>query len=116
MLAFSSTAFDPAIGWARRQERQISALSLAGGFAFDSATFGRIDLALSQAVFIVYLLVAGISIAVLHVLESRPDGMKPSDKTRTILVAITQIALGCQLSGFCVFYIRSDSVTSSWPF
>ena len=98
MLAFSSTAFDPAIGWARRHERQISALSLAGGFAFDSATFGRIDHALTQAVFIVYLLVAGISIAVLHVLESRPDGRKPSDKTRTILVAITQFALGCLLS------------------
>src|SRR5262249_50841251 len=59
---------------------------------------------------------AGITIAVLHVLESRPDGRKPSDKTRTILVAITQFALGCLLSGFCVFYIRSASVTSSWPF
>src|SRR3954466_9876587 len=116
MLAFSSTTFDPAIGWARRHERQISALSLAGGFAFDSATFGRIDHALVQAVFIVYLLVAGISIAVLHVLESRPDGKKPSDRTRTILVAVTQFALGCLLSGFCVFYIRSASVTSSWPF
>jgi hypothetical protein len=50
------------------------------------------------------------------VLESRPDGRKPSDKTRTILVAITQFALGCLLSGFCVFYIRSASITSSWPF
>src|SRR3954469_13370184 len=116
MLAFSSTAFDPAISWARRHERKISALSLAGGFAFDSATFGRIDHAMVQAVFIVYLLVAGISIAVLHVLESRPDGRKPTDKTRTILVAITQFALGCLLSGFCVFYIRSASITSSWPF
>jgi hypothetical protein len=60
--------------------------------------------------------VAGISIAILHALESRPDGKKPSDKTRTILVAITQFALGCLLSGFCVFYIRSASITSSWPF
>jgi hypothetical protein len=116
MRSFDTKAFDPAIGWARRHERQISALSLAGGFAFDSATFGRIDHAVTQAVFIVYLLVAGISIAVLHVLESRPDGRKPSDKTRTILVAITQFALGCLLSGFCVFYIRSASITSSWPF
>ena len=116
MRSFDTKAFEPAIGWARRHERQISALSLAGGFAFDSATFGRIDHAVTQAVFIVYLLVAGISIAVLHVLESRPDGRKPSDKTRTILVAITQFALGCLLSGFCVFYIRSASVTSSWPF
>ena len=116
MRAFDTKAFHPAISWARKHERQISALSLAGGFAFDSATFGRIDHAITQAVFIVYLLVVGISIAVLHVLESRPDGKKPSDKTRTILVAVTQFALGCLLSGFCVFYIRSASVTSSWPF
>ena len=116
MRTLYTKAFEPAIGWARRHERQISALSLAGGFAFDSATFGRIDHAVTQAVFIVYLLVAGISIAALHVLESRPEGRKPSDKTRTILVAITQFALGCLLSGFCVFYIRSASITSSWPF
>ena len=116
MRTFDTKAFEPAIGWARRHERQISALSLAGGFAFDSATFGRIDHAITQAVFIVYLLVAGIAIAVLHGLESRPDGRKLSDKTRTILVAITQFALGCLLSGFCVFYIRSASITSSWPF
>jgi hypothetical protein len=116
MRPFDTKAFEPAIGWARRNERIISALSLAGGFAFDSATFGRIDHAVTQAVFIVYLLVAGLAIAVLHGLESRPDGNKPSDKTRTILVAITQFALGCLLSGFCVFYIRSASITSSWPF
>jgi hypothetical protein len=116
MRAFDTRAFDPAISWARKHERQVSALSLAGGFAFDSATFGRIDHAVTQAVFIVYLLVAGIAIAVLHALESRPDGRKPSDKTRTILVAVTQFALGCLLSGFCVFYIRSASITSSWPF
>jgi len=116
MRAFDTKAFEPAIGWARKHERQISALSLAGGFAFDSVSFGRIDHAVTQAVFIVYLLVAGIAIAVLHGLESRPEGRKPSDKTRTILVAITQFALGCLLSGFCVFYIRSASITSSWPF
>jgi hypothetical protein len=116
MRAFDTKAFDPAISWARKHERQISALSLAGGFAFDSATFGRIDHAITQAVFIVYLLVAGTAIAALHTLESRPDGRKPSDKTRTVLVAITQFGLGCLLSGFCVFYIRSASITSSWPF
>ncbi|HEX4272430.1 MAG TPA: DUF2914 domain-containing protein [Rhizomicrobium sp.] len=116
MRPFDTKAFEPAISWARKHERQISALSLAGGFAFDSASFGRIDHAITQAVFIVYLLVAGIAIASLHVLESRPDGKKPSDKTRTIMVAVTQFALGCLLSGFCVFYIRSASITSSWPF
>jgi len=116
MRTFDTKAFEPAIGWARRHEGKISALSLAGGFAFDSWAFGRIDHARTQAVFIVYLLAAGISIAVLHGLESRPDGRKPSDKTRTGLIFVTQFMLGCLLSGFCVFYIRSASITSSWPF
>ena len=116
MRSFDTKAFEPAISWARRHERKISALSLAGGFAFDSWAFGRIDHARTHAVFIVYLLAAGITIAVLHGLESRPDGRKPSDKTRAILIFVTQFALGCLLSGFCVFYIRSASITSSWPF
>ena len=108
--------FEQTVSWARAHERHLSALSLAGGFAFDSYTFGRIDRPLTQLVFIIYLLVAGVSIAVLHILESRPDDRKPSDRTRTILIAVAQFALGCLLSGFCVFYIRSASVVSSWPF
>lgn len=108
--------FEQTVSWARAHERHLSALSLAGGFAFDSYTFGRIDRPLTQLVFVVYLLVAGIAIAVLHVLESRPDERKPSDRTRAVLISVAQFALGCLLSGFCVFYIRSASVTASWPF
>ena len=104
------------LSWAERRERHLTGVWLAGGFAFDSWTFGRIDRPETQAVFIVYLLVAGIAIAVLHMLESRPEGRKPSDRTRTILIFLTQFALGALLSGFCVFYIRSASITSSWPF
>lgn len=108
--------FEQTVSWARAHERQLSALSLAGGFAFDSYSFGRIDRPLTQLVFIVYLLVTGTAIAVLHWLESRGDDRKPSDRTRTILIAVAQFALGCLLSGFCVFYIRSASITASWPF
>src|SRR6201999_3821545 len=108
--------FEHTVSWARAHERHLSALSLAGGFAFDSYTFGRIDRPLTQLVFIVYLIVAGVAIAVLHALESRPDDKKPSDRTRTILVSVAQFALGCLLSGFCVFYIRSAAIGASWPF
>lgn len=108
--------FEYTVSWAKAHERHLSALSLAGGFAFDSYAFGRIDRPMTQAVFIIYLLVAGITIAVLHALESRPDNLKPSARTRTILVSVAQFALGCLLSGFCVFYIRSASVGASWPF
>src|ERR1700753_3039289 len=108
--------FEHTVSWARAHERHLSALSLAGGFAFDSYAFGRIDRPMTQAVFIAYLLVAGIAIAVLHALESRPDEKKPTTRTRTILVTVAQFALGCLLSGFCVFYIRSASIGASWPF
>ena len=115
MRAIEAT-WDSTLGIAKRYERHISALSLAGGFAFDSWAFGSIERPETQAVFIVYLLVAGITIAILHVLESRGEDRRPSDRLRTILVFIIQFALGALLSGFCVFYIRSASVTSSWPF
>lgn len=106
-------------GWARAHERHFSALAMAGGFAFDSYAFGRIDRPATQAVFIFYLIMAGVSIAVLHVMESRSP-RAPGDvraaRIHTLLVTATQFALGALLSGFCVFYIRSASPGSSWPF
>jgi len=87
---------------------------MAGGFAFDSYAFGRIDRPMTQAVFVAYLVIAGGSIAVLHQLESKPD--KPSARLHAGLVAATQFSLGALLSGFCVFYIRSASLGASWPF
>jgi len=109
-------ALDTTIHWAKAHERHLSALFMAGGFAFDSWAFGRIDHPATQAVFIIYLLVAGISIAALHGLESRPEERRPSERVRAGLMFAIQFALGCLLSGFCVFYIRSASITSSWPF
>lgn len=105
-----------AISLAHRYERHISAVSLIGGFLFDNYAFGRIDRPSTHIVFISYLLVAAIAIAVLHWLESRPPEKLPSARTRTILAAATQFALGCLLSGFCVFYLRSASLFASWPY
>lgn len=89
---------------------------MVGGYAFDSYSFGRIDHASTHIVFLAYLAVAGVAIAVSHRLESRPPERQPSERTRTILTAVTQFALGCLLSGFCVFYLRSASLWASWPY
>jgi len=101
---------------AHQYERHLSAVSMAGGYAFDSYSFGRIDHASTHIVFLGYLAVAGVAIAVSHRLESRPPERQPSERTRTILTAVTQFALGCLLSGFCVFYLRSASLWASWPY
>ncbi|MEI9991439.1 MAG: DUF2914 domain-containing protein [Rhizomicrobium sp.] len=104
------------IAFAHQYERHLSAASLVGGYAFDSYSFGRIDHATTHIVFLAYLAVAGVAIAVSHRLESRPPERQPSERTRTILTAVTQFALGCLLSGFCVFYLRSASLWASWPY
>jgi len=104
------------IAFAQQYERHLSAASMVGGFAFDSYSFGRIDHASTHVVFLAYLAVAGIAIAVSHRLESQPEEQQPSERTRTILTAVTQFALGCLLSGFCVFYLRSASLWASWPY
>ena len=116
MRVFDPKTLDPAVGWVRAHERHLSALFMAGGFLFDSWAFGRIDHPATQAVFIVYLLVAGIAIAAQHGLESRPQERQPSPRIRNVLMFVTQFALGALLSGFCVFYIRSASLFASWPF
>src|SRR5581483_9672836 len=61
-------------------------------------------------------LVAGICIAALHGIESRPEEKRPPPRIRAGLMFAFQFALGALLSGFCVFYIRSASIASSWPF
>ena len=89
---------------------------MAGGYIFDSFTFGRVDHISTHIVFVAYLAVAGGAIALSHRLDSRPVEKQPSQRVRTILSAATQFALGCLLSGFCVFYLRSASLWSSWPY
>jgi hypothetical protein len=116
MRVFDRTTYDPAVSWARAHESHLSGLFMAGGFGFDYWAFGRIDHPATQAVFVVYLLVAGIAIAAQHGLESRPADRRPSLRVRNTLMFTTQFALGALLSGFCVFYIRSASLFSSWPF
>src|SRR3569832_1208266 len=74
---------------AHRYERHLSAVSLAGGYAFDSYTFGRVDHASTHIVFVAYLLVAGLAIATSHRLESRGPARQPSERARTILTAVT---------------------------
>lgn len=108
--------FHTVIAFAQRYERHLSAIFLVVGYLFDSFTFGRIDHATTHVVFLAYLIMAGTAIAIAHRLDSRGPENPPSQRTRTILTMATQFALGCLLSGFCVFYLRSASLWASWPY
>src|SRR6201999_4400309 len=113
-LEASMQALKNIVSWARTHERHLSAVAMAGGFVFDSYTFGRVDRPMTQLVFVLYLIVAGSTLAMLHFWEAREDKTHP--RAHTALVAVMQFALGALLSGFCVFYIRSAPLSASWPF
>ena len=98
-------------------ERHISAAAMAGGFAFDFFTYGRVDHPVTQTLLIVYLSVAAFSIGLLHWLEAHQEWQsKFVVKLRGYLPALTQFVLGSLWSAFLVFYARSGVLAGSWPF
>jgi len=98
-------------------ERHISAAAMAGGFAFDDFTYGRVDRPVTQTLLIVYLGMAALSIVALHWLEAHQEWQsKFVVKLRGLLPALTQFMLGSLWSAFLVFYARSGVLAASWPF
>ena len=104
------------LAWIPRYERQLSAAGMLGGFVTDNFMFRRVDLPNTQLVFIVYLTVAAVSIALLHILAARADPEAPPPRWRAFLPIATQFALGGLWSGFLIFYTRSAVLLASWPF
>lgn len=105
-----------ALGWAKQNERTLSAFGMVAGFVSDNLLFRRIDMPNTQAIFAAYLTLAALSIAGLHFLERRAREGRMYARWRTLLPMATQFALGGLWSGFLVFYSRSAVVTASWPY
>ncbi len=89
---------------------------MAGGFAFDNVSYGRVDHPVTQTLLLVYLAVAGGSIVLLHFLHTKPESEGFAAKLRGYLPAVTQFAYGSLWSAFLVFYARSGVLAASWPF
>ncbi len=102
--------------WMGRNERHLSALAMLAGFTVDNLFFGRIDLPTTQAIFIVYLVLAAASIALLHSIEARAAEGLGRPRIRPLLPLLTQFALGGLWSGYLIFYARSASLGASWPY
>jgi hypothetical protein len=108
--------FAKIIALLKRYERQISAVSMVAGFAFDNYYFGRIDHPVTQFVLFGYIWLAVGSIAVMHFTESRAEPDSALRKIRPLVIAATQFAFGALWSAFLVFYGRSAVFAASWPF
>ncbi|HEY2445709.1 MAG TPA: DUF2914 domain-containing protein [Rhizomicrobium sp.] len=122
-----------------RYERHLSAAAMVAGFAVDNFAFGRVDHPGAHIVFIGYLAVAVLSIALGHAVRARRDreqaklaALREKENARATsdetplppkrsrlglwMRAATQFALGGLWSGFLVFYSRSAVLAASWPF
>ncbi len=99
--------------WIRRH---ISAVAFATGFVWDTLTLTRIDLLYENIVFISYLIIAFVGILLVHGVETRRFAPRQLLRVRVWLPAVVQFPLGGLFSGFVIFYTKSASLFTSWPF
>lgn len=103
-------------------ERYLSAGALFLGFIVDNLTLTRVDLWFDNMILFGYLAIAALGILVLNVVDSTPQvsvmGVRDSKRPfiRAASLLSMQFAFGGLFSGFVIFYTRSASFFTSWPF
>ncbi len=113
--------FEKIASFYQRYERHISSLALVGGFVFDAITLKRVDLFLENFWVVMHLVVAAVGIIALNFIEQEKSatGTKEKNEVMTLhfwLIFIVQFAFGGLLSTFLVFYFRSATSSTAWPF
>ena len=99
-----------------RHEGRISSFALIAGFIFDSFTLQRIDLLFENLVILSYLVISGGSIILLNYYEEYPPKKSFFVRMQNLLPLFIQFAFGGLFSAFFIFYTRSATFSSSWPF
>ncbi|MBI2024945.1 MAG: DUF2914 domain-containing protein [Candidatus Harrisonbacteria bacterium] len=89
-----------------RYEHRLGFAFLVGGFIFDSLTLRRVDFLLDNLILLFYLVVAAVCI-LLQNLRFTVSKFTPF---------ALQFIFGALFSGFIVFYSRSASLLTNWPF
>lgn len=102
--------------WFEKYERFFSPLAFIVGFTLDSLTLTRIDLWIDNAVLIAYILIAGAGILLTNAYQSGRERFRFLEPYALFLPLPIQYAFGGLFSGFFIFYSRSASLVSSWPF
>ena len=86
------------------------------GFVVDTLTLRQVDRLFDNIVLLVHLFIVATTIFLLFARNTRLGrALKVSDRKSTIS-ALMLFSFGGLFSGFVVFYSRSGSLISSWPF
>ncbi len=104
-----------------RLERPISSLSLVGGFVFDALTLRRVDVFWDTFWVAGHLAIVTVCVIWINLLDDAADenGARPEANPQKIhfwLVNVVQFFFGGLLSVYLVFYFRSGTIWTSWPF
>lgn len=97
----------------RKYERHIGSLTILIGFIFDNLTLREASINVQTQVFLIYLILSGVSIISLHFLESK-EGR--SETLHFWVFLLMQFTIGGLFSMFFVFYSRGFALSASWPF
>ena len=100
----------------RRYRHLIMPIALIGGFIADIFTLNRIDQVFDNAILILHLLIVATAVALLFSRGTPFADRHLSERRRTWLQAAVVFSLGALFSGFVIFYTRSGSLITSWPF
>lgn len=99
-----------------KYEHIIMPAALIGGFIFDIFTLNRIDQVFDNAILIFHLLVVTTTIALLFSRGTNFGKKFLTIKKVSFLQTAMVFSLGALFSGFVIFYTRSGSLLTSWPF
>ena len=122
---FIKIKFDRTKEWVEKNERHLSVGALVLGFIFDWFTLNRIDQLYDNLVLLFYIFVAALAIFIVHLDESRALGSAERSGNRLPRLvsflgawapAVMQFTFGGLFSGFFIFYSRSASLWTSWPY
>ena len=107
--------------WYARLERPISSLSLIGGFVFDALTLRRVDVLWDNFWVATHLAIVTVCAVWINLLDNTADdnGTRPETDPHKLhfwLVNVMQFFFGGLLSVYLVFYFRSGTIATSWPF
>lgn len=100
----------------KKNEKIISPIALFGGFVIDTLTLQRIDLFFENFILSTYLILSGILIFVLYLIDTEKISSRFFYQIKPFLNIILLVVLGGLFSGFTIFYFRSSTLASSWPF
>lgn len=86
------------------------------GFIIHTITFDRVDRLFEHAVLLVHMIIVGVTTALIFSKDTTFGRRHKIYERDSILSALMLFSFGSLFSGFLIFYAKSGSLISSWPF